>query len=77
MADNRDKKVNEQYDVSAGTAEGTPPAGDVVSQRGGEQSDQLSGETQKGAHNQEMKGQNPQGNKPDQNQQARQKGSGA
>lgn len=77
MADNRDKKINEQYDASAGTAEGTPPMGDVVSQRGGEQSDQLSGETQKGAHNQEAKGRNPQGNKTDENQQSRQKGSGA
>ena len=65
MTDNRDKKINEQYDVSAGTAEGTPPMNDVVSQRGGEQSDQLSGETQKGAHNQEAMGRNPQGNKRD------------
>jgi hypothetical protein len=31
--------------------------------RGGRQEDQLSGETQKGAHNNEMRGANPQGNK--------------
>jgi hypothetical protein len=39
-------------------------AQDVKRQRGGEQTDQLSGETQKGAHNQKMRGKNPQGNKP-------------
>jgi hypothetical protein len=43
-------------------------------QRGGPQEDQLSGETQKGAHNNEMRGANPQGNRPDRNQSARQKG---
>ncbi len=47
---------------------------DVKAQRGGEQSDQISGETQKGAHNQEMENRNPQGNKPDQNRSARQEG---
>jgi hypothetical protein len=47
---------------------------DVQTGRGGEQSDQISGETQKGAHNQETKNRNPQGNKPDRNQSARQKG---
>jgi hypothetical protein len=41
--------------------------------RGGKQEDQLSGETQKGAHNNEMRGANPQGNKPDQ-QSARREG---
>ncbi|CAN5324062.1 hypothetical protein BH18ACI2_BH18ACI2_29870 [soil metagenome] len=62
-----------QEDVQqAGTgtsAEGSqrqPP--DLKEQRGGEQTDQISGETQKGAHNQEMKGRNPQGNPPDRNQ---------
>ncbi len=45
---------------------------EVKRQRGGEQADQLSGETQKGAHNQQMRGKNPQGNKS--NQSARQKG---
>jgi hypothetical protein len=47
---------------------------DVKAQRGGVQEDQLSGETQKGAHNQEMRGANPQGNKPDQNRSARREG---
>ena len=46
-------------------AQGSERQGDVKSERGGEQTDQISGETQKGAHNQEMKGQNPQGNPPD------------
>ena len=54
---------------------GTQPArGDIKEQRGGEQSDQLSGETQKGAHNQEMQNRNPQGNKANQNQSDRQEG---
>jgi hypothetical protein len=53
---------------------GTARQGDVKSERGGEQSDQISGETQKGAHNQEMENRNPQGNKPNQNQSSRQEG---
>ena len=44
---------------------------DWKEQRGGEQADQISGETQEGAHNQEMKGRNPQGNPPDRNQSGR------
>ena len=47
---------------------------DVKAQRGGPQTDQISGETDKGAHNQEMENQNPSGNKPDRNQSARQEG---
>jgi len=42
--------------------------------RGGRQEDQLSGETQKGAHNNEMRGANPQGNQPGQNQSTRREG---
>lgn len=61
---------------SRGAAAGANMQGqsDVKAQRGGEQSDQISGETQKGAHNQEMENRNPQGNKPDQNRSARQEG---
>jgi hypothetical protein len=44
----------------------TPPQ-NVSAQRGGRQEDQIVGETQKGAHNQEIRGANPQGNKPDHN----------
>lgn len=40
-----------------------PPRNDLKEQRGGPQSDQRIGETDKGAHNQEAKGKNPQGNK--------------
>jgi hypothetical protein len=47
---------------------------DVKAQRGGVQEDQLSGETQKGAHNQEMRGANPQGNKQQPNQGTRREG---
>lgn len=42
-----------------------PPRDDVKEQRGGPQDNQLTGQTEKGAHNQEMQGRNPQGNKPD------------
>jgi hypothetical protein len=44
-------------------AETQPSRGDVTEQRGGPQADQVAGETDKGAHNQAMKGRNPQGNK--------------
>ena len=61
---------------SKGAAAGANAQGqqDVKAQRGGPQADQISGETQKGAHNQEMENRNPQGNKPDQNRSARQEG---
>ena len=42
-----------------------PPRNDVKEQHGGPQDNQITGQTEKGAHNQEMKGRNPQGNKPD------------
>ena len=44
-------------------AETQPPRNDVKEQRGGPQSDQRVGETDKGAGNQEAKGRNPQGNR--------------
>jgi hypothetical protein len=78
-----DEKNTEQNDTnqpkSMGAAAGAQAKEsarqpDVNATRGGEQSDQISGETSKGAHNQEMKGRNPQGNKPDQNQSSRQQG---
>ena len=40
-----------------------PPRNDVKEQRGGPQTDQRVGQTDKGSHNQEAKGRNPQGNK--------------
>jgi len=40
-----------------------PKRNDVKEQRGGPQDNQLTGQTEKGAHNQELKGRNPQGNK--------------
>lgn len=63
-----DKSTNENLsseEASAREAGTQPPRGDVTEQRGGEQSDQLSGETQEGAHNLEMRNRNPQGNKTD------------
>lgn len=38
-----------------------PKRDDMKEQRGGSQSDQAAGETDKGAHNQAVKGRNPQG----------------
>jgi hypothetical protein len=75
MADEKNANQDKSFGAAAGAqAEGTPPQEDVKAQRGGEQSDQITGQTQKGAHNQEMENRNPQGNKPDQNQSARQEG---
>jgi hypothetical protein len=39
-----------------------PKRNDMKEQRGGPQSDQAAGETDKGAHNQAAKGRNPRGN---------------
>jgi hypothetical protein len=43
-----------------------PPRNDVKEQRGGKQEDQITGQTEEGAHNQEMKGRNPPVNKSNQ-----------
>lgn len=75
MADEKSANENLSSEQAAAKEAGTQPQrGDVTEQRGGEQSDQLSGETQKGAHNQEMQNRNPQGNKANQNQSDRQEG---
>ena len=75
MADERDANQNLSSTEAAAKEAGTqPPRGDVKEQRGGEQTDQIVGETEKGAHNQEMKGRNPQGNKANQSQSERQEG---
>ena len=75
MADEKNTDHNKSFGAAAGAPfQGTQRQGDVKSERGGEQSDQISGETQKGAHNQEMENRNPQGNKPDRNQSSRQEG---
>jgi hypothetical protein len=74
-ADEKNRNQNLSSEEAAAKEAGTQPArGDVTEQRGGEQSDQISGETQKGAHNQEMENRNPQGNKANQNQSDRQEG---
>jgi hypothetical protein len=66
MADEKNANQGLSSDAAARKQAGTqPPRGDVTEQRGGEQADQISGETEKGAHNQEIKGRNPQGNKTD------------
>lgn len=67
MADEQNPNQNKSKGAAAGAAftGGTARQGDVKTERGGEQSDQISGETQKGAHNQEAKNRNPQGNKTD------------
>lgn len=67
MATEKNGAENLSSAEAAAKQQGTqPPRGDMKEQRGGEQADQLSGQTQKGAHNQEAKGRNPQGNKADQ-----------
>ncbi|MBD0327534.1 MAG: hypothetical protein ICV68_13945 [Pyrinomonadaceae bacterium] len=74
MADEKNPNQSKSMGAAAGAQGGTERQGDVKSQRGGPQEDQISGETEKGAHNQEMENRNPQGNKPNQNQSARQEG---
>ena len=66
--------------MAAGAQAGVPVAQDATAEqatlqaRGGRQEDQIVGETERGAHNNEMRGANPQGNKPNQNQSKRQEG---
>ena len=66
--------------MAAGAQAGAPVAQDATAEqatlqaRGGRQEDQISGETERGAHNNEMRGANPQGNKPNRNQSSRQEG---
>ncbi len=75
MTDEKSSDQGLSSEQAAARQAGTqPPRGDVTEQRGGVQEDQLSGETQKGAHNQEMENRNPQGNKTDRNQNDRQEG---
>jgi hypothetical protein len=82
MADDKQTRADEPKSMAAAAGAHKNPlvtqdatgAEAIRQQRGGPQEDQLSGETQKGAHNNEMRGANPQGNKPDRNQSARQKG---
>jgi hypothetical protein len=74
-ADEKNTAQDLSSEEAAAKQAGTqPPRGDVKEQRGGEQTDQISGETQKGAHNQEMENRNPQGNKANQSQSDRQEG---
>ena len=78
MAD--EKKMNQDnpnQEKALGAAAGAPYATEAQNQkaeRGGEQENQLSGETDRGAHNQMNENRNPSGNAPDRNQQARQEG---
>jgi hypothetical protein len=71
MADEKNANQDKSFGAAAGAqAEGTGPQEDVKAVRGGPQSDQITGQTEKGAHNQEMENRNPQGNKPDRNRSA-------
>ena len=72
MPDNPERIETDK--ASAKSAGTQPERDDVIQQRGGEQTDQRVGETEKGAHNQEMKGRNPQGNKADRSPTDRQEG---
>lgn len=72
MAEERNTDQDQTFGATAGGQIGTQGQGNVNAQRGGEQADQISGETSKGAHNQDMENRNPRGSKPNQNQSARQ-----
>lgn len=76
MAD--EKNANrDDHSKAMGAAAGAPhttESQEMKAQRGGEQEDQIAGETPRGAHNQEQQNSNPSGNKPNRNQSARQEG---
>jgi hypothetical protein len=75
MADDKSANQDKSFGAAAGAqAEGTGPQEDLKAKRGGPRPDQITGQTQKGALNQEPENSNPQGNKPDQNQSAGQQG---
>jgi hypothetical protein len=75
MADEKNANRGLSSDEAARKQAGTQPSrGDVTEQRGGPQANQLSGETDKGAKTEAKENRNPQGNDPDQNRSARQKG---
>lgn len=57
------------------TAETQPPRNDLKEEQGGPQANQLSGQTDTGAHNQEAQNRNPRGENADRNQSDRQEGS--
>jgi len=75
MANEKNTNQGSSSDEAARKQAGTqPPRNDIEEQRGGQQADQLSGETEKGSRTQAKENRNPQGNDPDQNRSARQKG---
>lgn len=66
----RDQKTGADIEPRSADAkleygETKPPRNDVKEARGGEQTDQITGQTEEGAHNQTMRGRNPQGNPPE------------
>lgn len=66
MADENNANDSERFGSSTGTQMGRVEQNDVKPQSGGKQADQISGETQKGAQNQEAENRNPQGNSQNQ-----------
>lgn len=65
MANKMDANQTNPAERKLEYGETQPPRNDIKEQRGGLQTNQVTGETDKGAHNQDMKGRNPQGNKSD------------
>ncbi len=65
MANQNQKENLDNQKRALEYGETQPPRGDVQEQRGGPQDNQVTGQTEKGAHNQETEGKNPQGNPPD------------
>jgi hypothetical protein len=74
---NQPNQENPNEERAVGAAAGAPnptDAQDIKAQRGGEQEDQITGQTSEGALNQSRENRNPSGNNPDRNQSGRQEG---
>jgi hypothetical protein len=65
MANKMDANQTNSVERKLAYGETQPRRNDIKEQRGGPQTNQVMGETDKGAHNQDTKGRNPQGNKSD------------
>jgi hypothetical protein len=65
MADQNNSSQDKSMSARAGAVAGTTQN---AGQKGGEQPDQITGQTPKGAHNQENENRNPTGNNPNPSQ---------
>lgn len=74
MANENNVNDDERFGAATGTQMGRVEQSDVKPQKGGTEADRISGETQKGAQNQDAENRNPQGNNQNQKGSATQKG---